>query len=101
MATLTAISETTCIKISIPQFKDLISENKKFNLLLMQSLASKIRYKALRHSFIQTHSLEENLIQIKNTFPDVFSMIEKNDLANYLGITLRSLNRSLKKIQLK
>lgn len=96
IASLIAVTEVNCLKIAIPEFKNLIANNKELNFLLLQSLALKVRYKALRHSFVQTHSLEQNFVEIKQAFPEVLTLIPKNDLANYLGVTLRSLNRVIK-----
>ncbi|WP_300670507.1 Crp/Fnr family transcriptional regulator [Soonwooa sp.] len=96
IAEVQAITEVVCYKISLATFQNLIFENTEFNGLLLKMLANKIRYKALRYSFMQTHTLAQNIAEITKSYPNILSVIHKNDLANYFGVTLRSLNRSLK-----
>ena len=48
------------------------------------------------HSYNQTHDVEQNLARLRKNVPDLLEKISKKDIANYLGITVRSLNRTLK-----
>ena len=94
--TIEALTPMTYYKIPKKAFLALIQNDAKFNSLVLKLMASKIRYTALRHSYNQSHSLEANLKKLLNEFPDLLREIPKNDIANYLGITTRSLNRVLK-----
>lgn len=94
--TVETLIPTTYFKISKSGFIHLTKNDKSFNSLLLSLMAHKIQYTALRHSYNQTHSLEENLKRLLEQFPDLLLHISKNDIANYLGITVRSLNRVLK-----
>ncbi|WP_299157864.1 Crp/Fnr family transcriptional regulator [uncultured Tenacibaculum sp.] len=90
-----AISNVKLYKISHKNYTSLLENDSVFNKLVMKSLAAKIAYKAPRHSFQQSYSIEENIIKLKKSYPNFDKIFSKKDIANYLGITLRSLNRTL------
>ena len=90
-----AISNVKLYKISHENYTNLLENDPIFNKLVMKSLAAKIAYKAPRHSFQQSYSIEENIIKLKKSYPNFDKIFSKKDIANYLGITLRSLNRTL------
>ena len=92
---ISAISELSVYKISLENFKHLLDKDKLFNQLILKALSAKIHYKASRHAHNQLHDVEANLLRIKREFPEMFDAIPKLDIANYLGVTLRSLNRVL------
>ncbi|GMN06518.1 hypothetical protein MTsPCn5_19070 [Croceitalea sp. MTPC5] len=94
--TIEALTPIEYYKIPKAAFLDLINNDSKFNSLVLKLLASKIRYTALRHSYHQSHALEVNLKRLLKEFPDLLQKISKKDIANYLGVTLRSLNRAIK-----
>ncbi len=88
-----AITDLVLFKISKYNFFSLIANDKKFQMLVLESLASKIKYKALRHSYNQSHTIDQKIINLHKQFPEIMDIIQKKDIANYLGITKRSLNR--------
>ncbi|WP_420553257.1 Crp/Fnr family transcriptional regulator [Tenacibaculum aiptasiae] len=90
-----AISEVELYKISHQNYTQLLENDPIFNRLVMKSLAAKIAYKAPRHSFQQSYSIEENILKLKKSYPNFDKVFSKKDIANYLGITVRSLNRTL------
>ncbi|QCX39061.1 Crp/Fnr family transcriptional regulator [Aureibaculum algae] len=94
--TVESISEMTVYKISKTNFQYLLENDQKFNNLIMKSFAKKIQYKAVRHSYNQLHSIKSNLFRLQQSTLDFMEIISKNDIASYLGISLRSLNRILK-----
>jgi CRP-like cAMP-binding protein len=94
-----ALTDLGVYKISRKNFDRLLTENPRFNRLILSALAAKIKYKAFRHSFHQLNPIEANLLRMKEQFPDFLKIISKHDVANYLGITERSLNRSLKSLK--
>jgi CRP-like cAMP-binding protein len=91
-----AITPLTIFKIQKDDFHMLIDQDKTFSQLILKSLTAKIKYTAIRHSYNQSHTIEANLMRLKRSFPNLNETIPKRDLANYLGITERSLNRVLK-----
>ena len=94
-----ALTDLVVYKISRKNFNHLLETNPKFNRLILNALAAKIKYKAIRHSFNQLNPIETNLLRLWEQFPDFLKTISKPDVANYLGITERSLNRSLKTLK--
>lgn len=94
-----AITDLVIYKVSKPYFYQLIENDKVFNRLILNALASKIKYAALRHSYNQSHPIKNNLIRLQEQFPNLNKIIAKKDIANYLGITERSLNRTLKDLK--
>ncbi len=90
-----AITKIEVYKISADDFLQLLERDKIFNHLILRALSAKIHYKAIRHAYHQSHLIEENLQRLQKDFPDFLNTISKQDIANYLGITLRSLNRTL------
>lgn len=93
------ITDFAVYKISRKNFFSLLERDPKFNSLILKALIRKIKYKAVRHAFHQSNSIETNLLRLVEQFPGVFDVIPKPDIANYLGITERSLNRSLKSLR--
>jgi CRP-like cAMP-binding protein len=98
---ISAITQLTVYKISSANFKHLLDKDKVFNSLILKALSAKIYYKASRHAHNQLHDVEANLLRIKREFPKMFDAIPKLDIANYLGVTLRSLNRTLSELRMK
>lgn len=94
--TIEAITDLTVYKIPMKHFETLLEENRTMNLLVLKALASKIKYKALRHSYNQSHAIEDNLQRLQEQFPEFNKVISKKDVANYLGVTERSLNRIIR-----
>lgn len=96
--TVQAIDEVTVYKIQKRDFLELLDRDKKFNRLFIEALISKLKYKATRHSYNQSHIIEDKLTRLKLKFPDLEKVLSKQDIADYLGITLRALNRTIKTI---
>jgi CRP-like cAMP-binding protein len=94
-----AITQVKVYRLEQKQFFAWLEEDKLFNSLIIQALATKINYKAIRHAYHQSHTIEQNLIRMIRAFPGFLETIPKQDIANYLGITLRSLNRSVQALK--
>jgi CRP-like cAMP-binding protein len=101
VANIESITDVVVYKIQQDIFCQLLKNDKVFNQLILKALCAKIQYKAIRHSYHQSHSVESNLLRLKRDFPDFIHIIPKQDVANYLGITLRSLNRTLNDLKEK
>lgn len=90
-----ALTPLEVFRLTKSDFEILIARDSNFRNHILGALATKISYKAPRHAFHQSHSLQENLQNLLSANPDILKILSKNDLANYLGITVRSLNRVL------
>lgn len=94
-SSIEAVTNIAAFKIRQDNFHFLLNQDKVFNQLILKALASKIKDKAIRHSHNQSHTIKSNFLRLKKSFPNLNEMIPKKDVANYLGITERSLNRTL------
>lgn len=94
-----SITAVSVFKIPHDQFHQLIDSDRRFRQLILKSLATKVKYTAVRHSYNQSHTIETNLLRLKKQFPTLIETIAKIDIANYLGITERSLNRTLNQLR--
>ncbi|MFC5045492.1 Crp/Fnr family transcriptional regulator [Aquimarina hainanensis] len=92
------ITDTSVYRIPKSLFLELLDRNSAFNRLIIESLTKKISFKADRHSFHQSHRLFDNIVRLQSNFPLFDSKISKADIANYLGITPRSLTRVLSQL---
>ncbi|WP_420399742.1 Crp/Fnr family transcriptional regulator [Flagellimonas sp.] len=102
--TICSVESITALKTyALPHsaYHTLLGTDPKFNQLIMKALANKIRFKAPRHSYQHSYPIEDNLIRLKQLFPEFTEVISKKDIANYIGITPRSLNRALKELKEK
>ncbi|MEA5257920.1 Crp/Fnr family transcriptional regulator [Arcicella aquatica] len=99
--TIEASSPLVLYKIPLAYFNELLLKNNVFNHLILKALANKINYKAIRHSYNQSHPVESKLLRLKANFPDFNKLLPKQEIANYLGITVRSLNRTLNDLKAK
>ncbi|WP_422858705.1 Crp/Fnr family transcriptional regulator [Flagellimonas sp. S174] len=93
-----AITDIEVFKIKHEKFLKLIEKDKKLNRLYINALTSKIYYKGTRHSYNQLHTLEEKLSSLSQFDENARSKIHKQDLASYFGVSIRSLNRALRKL---
>ncbi len=94
-----AITDFVAYKIGAKNFFTLLEENLEFNRLILRSLITKIKDKAVRHAFNQSNPIETNLLRLVEQFPELFKTIPKQDIAGYLGVSERSLNRSVKSLK--
>ncbi len=67
--------------------------------LLLESFAERICNTATCASFQQLHTVEQTLARLLELQQEQSLEISKEDMAAYLGITIRSLNRTLKKLK--
>lgn len=99
VCSVTALSKVVLYKIDLNYFNVLIQSNKEFNNLILREMAKRIQQTAKRASSQQLNTIEYSLLKILNLFKEQQLTVSKNDLAEYLGITIRSLNRCLSKLK--
>lgn len=98
LCSIEAITEVTVYSMSIPYFQSLIKNDLTLNNLLLDVFAERIVNTSSRASYQQLHTTEHTLSQLLEVKSKEME-ISKEDMAAYLGITLRSLNRALKELQ--
>lgn len=94
-----AISDVVVYETNIPYFKSLIQKDLALNHLLLNSFAERIVNTSSRASYQQLYTVEHTLGQLLEMQVKQKIQISKEDMAAYLGITVRSLNRILKDLK--
>ncbi|QPH38995.1 Crp/Fnr family transcriptional regulator [Pedobacter endophyticus] len=92
------ISEVTVYAIPNRIFMSLTDTNPAFTQMLMQELATRIIQTSSRASFQQLYALEYGVLKLLKLQTEAQISIAKEDMAAYLGISLRSFNRTLKQL---
>lgn len=99
LCNIQALTPVKAYAVSIPFFRSLLEKELPFNKLLLETFAERIINTSTRASFQQSHTIEQTLGSLLEIQKAQDLDISKEDMAAYLGITVRSLNRALKKIK--
>lgn len=99
LCNIKALTPVKVYALSIPYFRSLLEKELPFNKLLLESFAERIINTSSRASFQQLNTVEHTLSKLLALVKEQEITISKEDMAAYLGITIRSLNRTLKKLQ--
>lgn len=99
LSNVKAISATELYQIDQANFYALTELNKEFNQLLLSILAERLSRTAVRSSYQQVYPLTYNLVRLLQLFSNQELKITKNELSEYLGVSIRSLNRSMKQLR--
>jgi len=100
LCSIEAITEVTVYSMTIPYFQSLIKNDLTLNNLLLDVFADRIFNTSSRASYQQLHTTERTLSQLLEVKSKEMK-ISKEDMAAYLGITVRSLNRAFKELKEK
>lgn len=95
ICSIEAITEVTVFSMTIPYFQSLIKSNINLNNLLLDVFAERIVNTSNRSSYQQLHATEHTLSQLLELKAKEMK-VSKEDMAAYLGTTVRSLNKALK-----
>lgn len=98
LCSIQAITPVKAYLVAIPFFKSLMNENLEFNKLLLGEFAERIINTSTRASFQQLYTVESGLAKLLELQAQQHIAISKEDMAAYLGVTIRSLNRALKNL---
>ncbi|WP_207536176.1 Crp/Fnr family transcriptional regulator [Desertivirga arenae] len=98
LCSVMAITEVSVFAFSIPYFQTLIESDLKLNRQLLDIFAERITNTSSRASYQQLHPAEYNLKKLLELQSKQDIRLSKEDMASYLGISVRSLNRSLKEL---
>jgi len=98
LCSIEAMTEVSVYSMSIPYFQALIKSDLTLNNLLLDVFAERIVNTSSRASYQQLHTTEHTLSQLLDLKSKEME-ISKEDMAAYLGITVRSLNRALKELK--
>ena len=98
LCNIQALTPVQVYAISVPFTRSLLEKDLLFNKLMLDSFAERIINTSTRASFQQLHTVEHTLAKLLELQKAQGLDISKEDMAAYLGITIRSLNRTLKKL---
>lgn len=101
LCTIEAMTEVSLYAVSISYFKTLIKNDLIINNLLLNVFAERIVNTSERASYQQLHTTEYSLAKLLELQSKQEIEISKEDMAAYLGVTIRSLNRALKSLNEK
>lgn len=96
LCNVAALTALQVYVIPAETFKQLLASDLTLNKILLEELAERIINTSSRASFQQLYTVEHGLIKLLQLQEQQGITISKDDMAAYLGITLRSLNRVLK-----
>ena len=97
LCSIETLEETEAYVFSIPFFRSILSTDLQLNNLLLNAFAERIVNTSSRASFQQLYSTEHSLAKLLDLQIKQRISITKEDMAAYLGITVRSLNRVLER----
>nr|WP_262909543.1 Crp/Fnr family transcriptional regulator [Niabella pedocola] len=99
LCTIEAITNVEVYALSLSYFSALIKTDLKLNNLLLDVFAQRIVHTSSRASYQQLYTIEHSLSRLLALQAQQAVAITKEDMAAYLGVTIRSLNRALKTVQ--
>lgn len=99
LCSIEAVTDVTVYAFAIPYFKSLIKSNLSLNNHLLDVFSERIVNTSRRASYQQLYAAEHTLTQLLELQAQQKIEISKEDMAAYLGITVRSLNRTLKNLE--
>ncbi|MCW3168804.1 Crp/Fnr family transcriptional regulator [Chryseobacterium sp. 09-1422] len=98
LCSIEALTTVSVFSISRPYFNRLLEEDIKFNRFLIDVFAERIFNTSSRASYQQLYTVEESLNRLLELQAHQDIAISKENMAAYLGVSVRSLNRSLKSL---
>lgn len=98
LCSIDALTDVSVYAFALPFFNELLKKDLALNHLLLKAFAGRIIDTASRASYQQLHTTEHSLAKLLDLQSKQDMAISKEDMAAYLGISLRNLNRALKKL---
>ena len=96
LCSIEAMTTVQVLAIAPAYFSELINTDLDLNHLLLDVFAQRITQTASRASFQQLYTVEHSLDKLLKLQSLQNITLSKEDMASYLGITVRSLNRAMK-----
>lgn len=93
-----AVIDVQAYVFSAPYFKSLLDSDQSFSRMLLDELAERIINTSSRAAHQQLYTLKYGLSKLLDLQEKQGISLSKTDMASYLGIEIRSLNRALKEL---
>ncbi len=94
-----AITPVEAYSFSLEKFDEMIENDKTFHRKLLEELALRIYQTATRTSYQQNYPVEYSLIRFLLIQKEQNLSFSKQNIADYLAITVRSLNRTVRQLR--
>lgn len=101
LCSVTVLRPARLYRLSCQAFVDLLARNAIFCQAILAELAHRLYLSSRRASFQQLYPIEYSVLKLLALSQPDLSGTSRADIASYLGITLRSLNRTLRQLQEK
>ncbi|WP_459212376.1 Crp/Fnr family transcriptional regulator [Aquimarina rhabdastrellae] len=98
LSTIEAISDVEVYCITQDLFSSLLYTEKEFTSIILKTLAHRVYSTASKASYQQLYPLKYSVIKIILELTAINEQFSKYDLASYLGISIRVLNRIIKEL---
>ncbi|HWK03549.1 MAG TPA: Crp/Fnr family transcriptional regulator [Puia sp.] len=98
MCTVEAVTPLIVYKMSNTQFGHFLRTQPDFNATVMELLATRLANTAIKGARQQLYTLSHTLRQLLSALNSQHITFTKQHLSEYLGISIRSLNRLLKNL---
>ena len=99
LSNVAAITDLTAYRVRASFFTEELTGNRELAQLIMEQLAIRLEQTAMRASYQQIYPLEYNLLRLLYLSSEQELQLSKQDIADYLAISTRSLNRALKELR--
>lgn len=99
LCSVEAITPVEAYCFSLEKFNSLLDTDKVFHRKLLEELALRIYQTSTRASYQQNYPIEYSLIKFLLIQKEQQLSFSKKDIADYLAITVRSLNRTVKQLR--
>lgn len=96
LCSIEAMTAVQVLAITPAYFSELLDTDLELNHLLLNVFAQRITQTASRASYQQLYTVEHSLDKLLKMQSLQNISLSKEDMASYLGITVRSLNRAIK-----
>lgn len=101
LCNIEAITDVTAYTIPLELFRQLMRSDAELNRMLLEELATRIDQTCTRASYQQVYPIEYGLLRLLMLQEEQQIFFSKKDMADYLAITVRSFNRTVKQLREK
>ncbi len=101
LCNIEAITPVTAYVLPGVLFLQLMGTDSDFNRIVVEELATRIAQTCIRASYQQIYPIEYALLRLLMLQADQQVFFSKKDIADYLAITVRSFNRTIRQLREK
>ena len=99
LCSVEAVSDTQAYTFATSYFKSLLEKEHSFSNLLLDELAERIYNTSSRAAYQQLYTIKYAVSKLIELQAKQNLQLSKSDMASYLGVDIRSLNRALKELK--